>query len=74
MSGILGGLIIGLGVVFLSLPAKTASNVPEEKTAGSNRVSRFTPHDSDEKSNGRNGRGTLTIKKALEKIHLNSLV
>ena len=74
MSGILGGLIIGLGVVFLSLPAKVASSVPEENHAGVNRLSRLTPHDSAEKSDGRSGRGTMTIKKALEKIHLNSLV
>ncbi len=73
-SGILGGLIIGLGVVFLSLPSKSPVNTPEEKAPGINRVSRFPLHDDAAKSDGRNGRGTLTIKKALEKIHLNSLV
>ncbi len=74
LSGILGGLIAGLGVVFLSLPAKSPANMPEAKAAGINRVSRFPLHDAATNSNGRNGRGTLTIKKALEKIHLNSLV
>ncbi|MGA2061916.1 MAG: Wzz/FepE/Etk N-terminal domain-containing protein [Thermoguttaceae bacterium] len=74
MSGILGGLIIGLGVLFLSLPTKSPANAPEEKVSDINRVSRFPLHDKAANSDGRCGRGTLTIKKALEKIHLNSLV
>jgi polysaccharide biosynthesis transport protein len=74
MSGILGGLIIGLGIVFLSLPAKSPANAPEEKVSDINRISRFPLHDDTSKSNNRSGRGTLTIKKALEKINLNSLV
>ncbi|MGA2797866.1 MAG: Wzz/FepE/Etk N-terminal domain-containing protein [Thermoguttaceae bacterium] len=73
MSGILGGLIVGLGVVFLSLPTKAASSVPEENSAGTNRLSRSTLHESAEKTDGRNGCGALTIKTALEKIHLNGI-
>jgi succinoglycan biosynthesis transport protein ExoP len=77
LGGILGGLIAGLGIVFLSLPATTPShtvNATEENTAHENRSNASdvcdTIHNAAAKPNGSNGRGHLTFKKALEKIHL----
>ncbi len=57
LSGILGGLIAGLGVVFLSLPAKSPANIAEETAPAINRVSRFTPRDITASVNSRCGNG-----------------
>jgi uncharacterized protein involved in exopolysaccharide biosynthesis len=75
-SGILGGLIIGLGMVFLSLPAKSAATVPDVKTeiAKSNHSSRFSANETATRPGVHNGHGHLTFKKALEKIHLNGII
>jgi len=75
LSGVLGGLIAGLGVVFLSLPTRVTAPVVEATTPELNRVSQF-PFDGGVRNfGGANGssRGTLTVKRALEKIHLNGI-
>ena len=75
LSGVLGGLIAGLGVVFLSLPTRVTAPVVEAKTPELNRVSQFPFDGAVRNFGGVNGssRGTLTVKRALEKIHLNGI-
>jgi polysaccharide biosynthesis transport protein len=73
LGGILGGLIIGLGLVFLSLPVAHAPrniNAEQDMTAAANRSAAFTAQSTTEKTNGN---GHLTFKKALEKIHVNGI-
>lgn len=67
MSGILGGLLTGLGVVFLSLPTKLPANAPATKTELAD------ANHSDQIPADGNGHGHLTFQKALEKIHFNGI-
>ena len=62
LGGILGGLITGLGMVFLALPQKSPATSKEATTI--NIPTQETP--------SRNGHSPMTVKKALEKISLNS--
>jgi uncharacterized protein involved in exopolysaccharide biosynthesis len=75
LSGILGGLIAGLGVVFMALPTKSPSIAPITKTevSSANHSPRFPAYETAASANGRDGHGPLSIKKALEKIHLNGI-
>jgi len=76
IGGILGGLIAGLGMVFLSLPTKSPANIQASKaeTSQADQSDLIPAQETAANSNGSNGHGHLTFKKALEKIHLNSLV
>jgi succinoglycan biosynthesis transport protein ExoP len=76
IGGILGGLIAGLGVVFLSLPTTSPSSIQTSKAeiSEADQSDLIPARETAANSNGPNGHGHLTFKKALEKIHLNSLV
>ncbi len=79
LSGIAAGLIAGLGVFFLALPAKVQPNNNEKGASLFDRCSRFPdlqPARTVHGRNGhksRNGNGHLSFKTALEKIHLNGI-
>ncbi|MGW8258329.1 MAG: hypothetical protein ACWGMZ_12655, partial [Thermoguttaceae bacterium] len=71
--GIVGGLITGLGVLYLALPSQTHTTVLQvEKTCVHNerRLPSFQRVASGDKSNGFNSQ---SVKTALEKIHLNGI-
>jgi polysaccharide biosynthesis transport protein len=68
LSGIVAGLITGLGIVFLSLPTATVSNDADKKTAAAFEH-RLPACETAPNHNGGNGHGHLTFKKALEKIN-----
>jgi polysaccharide biosynthesis transport protein len=77
--GVVGGLISGLGMVFLALPSKSLTLVPAPETNVADRdhlsstpaaetvVIGHNPYG----HNSHNGHGPLSFKKALEKIHGN---
>ncbi len=76
LSGIVAGLLTGLGIVFLSLPTNLLPNSTEGQRGLSDTNHRdcIPDYENAAPGNGGNGHGRLSFRKALEKIHLNGLI
>jgi succinoglycan biosynthesis transport protein ExoP len=76
LSGIVAGLLTGLGIVFLSLPTGLSASVGERQEALAVRDNADCVPDGDNaaQSDGFSGHGRLSFRKALEKIRLNGLI
>jgi polysaccharide biosynthesis transport protein len=75
LCGIIAGLITGLGIVFLSLPTNTPISAPvtEIEITETNHARHFPAYETVVDVNEHNGHGAFTLKKALEKIHINGI-